>query len=57
MPARLIEASDVSTSKGESITGPGDESERQDVYFPLDEEQKIQCAQLEFAKRMVDPGA
>ena len=57
MLARLIEASELSISKGESITGPGDESVRQDVYFPLDEEQKIQCAQLEFAKRMVDPVA
>ena len=57
MPARSNESSALSTSEGESITEPGDESVRQDVYFPLDEEQKIQCAQLEFAKRMVDPVA
>ena len=39
MLARLIEASEVSTSEGESITGPGDASLRQDVYLPLDEVQ------------------
>ena len=51
MLARLIEASEVSTSEGESITGPGDASLRQDVYLPLDEIQKIQCAHLEFANK------
>ena len=57
MLARLIEASEVSTSEGEPITEPGDESVRQDVYLPLDEVQKIQCAYLEYAKRMGDPVA
>ena len=41
MLARLIEASDVSTSEGESITEAGDESLRQGVYLPLDERIKL----------------
>ena len=57
MLARLIEASDVSTSEGESITEAGDESLRQGVYLPLDEVQNVQCAHLEYAKRMLDPVA